>query len=41
MIETSNRKIQTETNDKVRDLQSNQQAVQSAQSRLRSIMYGS
>jgi len=41
MIETGNRKIQAEINDRLSALQSNQQAVQSAQSRLRSIMYGS
>jgi len=41
MIETGNPAIQAAINEKVSALQANQQAVNDAQSRVRSIMYGS
>jgi hypothetical protein len=41
MIETSDPAIQSAINDKLRSLQANQQAVQAAQERMRSAVYGS
>ena len=41
MVETSNPAIQSAINEKLSALQSNQEAVNAAQSRVRSIMYGS
>ena len=40
MIETSDPAIQSAINDRVRSLQSDQQAVQSAQARMQSVVYG-
>jgi hypothetical protein len=40
MIETSDPAIQAAINDRLQSLQSNQQAVQSAQARLQSVVYG-
>lgn len=40
MIETSDPAIQSAVNDRLRSLQSNQQAVQAAQARLQSVVYG-
>jgi hypothetical protein len=41
LIETSDPAVQTAINDKLRSLQAHQQAVQSAQARMRSVAYGS
>jgi hypothetical protein len=40
MIETSDPAIQSAINERLRSLQSNQQAVQAAQARMRSVVYG-
>jgi hypothetical protein len=41
MIETSDPAIQSAIGDKLRSLQSNQQAVQAAQARMQAVVYGS